>query len=64
MPVQSLMGFGIATSSEEAGVSVEGALNAIRSARIGKALSISRHELAAYFAARGGGQLFADDAQE
>jgi len=35
----------------------------LKAARIGKALSISKTELAAYFAARGGGRLFEDDAQ-
>ena len=35
----------------------------LKAARIGKALSISKTELASYFAARGGGQLFNPDAQ-
>jgi len=34
----------------------------LKAARIGKAVSISRFDLEAYYRAKGGGQLFADDA--
>ena len=36
----------------------------LQAAKIGKAYAISRPAVEAFFAAKGGGQLFVDDAQE
>ena len=36
----------------------------LRAARIGRSYTISRSDLAAFYSAKGGGQLFADDAPD